>query len=180
MFNKRILIYLLKFIGAFCILFFGTEAIIGLSAPEGHYSGFVAKYLNYIPAFRNILLLSSKYFLDLIGYSAYLSSDIHLSLVDGGRVQLVYSCIGYGVTAFWLAFVFANTGSWKKKLFWMIGGAAVLYIINVIRISLTLLGNSNKWRFPFGWDNHTWFNIAAYGAIFLMIWVYDRGSKRSS
>jgi len=56
----------------------------------------------------------------------------------------------------------------------MLGGTALLYIINVVRISLTLLSNSRKWHFPFGWDNHTWFNIVAYTGIFLMIWVYDR------
>jgi exosortase/archaeosortase family protein len=66
----------------------------------------------------------------------------------------------------------------KKKLAWMLGGTVALYIINVVRISLTLLSNSRKWHFPFGWDNHTWFNIAAYGAIFLMIWFYDKSGRK--
>lgn len=158
-------------------MFFGTEAIIGLSAPVGYHSGFVENYLNFIPHLRNSLLISSKYFLSLIGYEAYQSSPIHLSLVSGGSVQLVYTCLGYGVTSFWIAFIFANNGRWQKKLAWMIGGAVVLYIINVIRIALTLLGNSRKWHFPFGWDNHTWFNIAAYGMIFLMIWFYDKSGR---
>jgi exosortase/archaeosortase family protein len=178
--NKRIVLYLLKFAGAFCICYFGTLAIIGLSAPGGYYSSFVAKYLNFIPAFRDSLLQSSKYFLSLLGYETYQETDIVLRLVGGGRVQLVYSCLGYGVTSFWLAFIFANTGSWKKKAAWMIGGAVVLYIINVIRISLTLLANSQQWRFPFGWDNHTWFNIVAYLGIFIMIWFFDRSIKLRS
>ncbi|MFZ1453881.1 MAG: archaeosortase/exosortase family protein [Ferruginibacter sp.] len=148
-----------------------------MSAPEGRYISFVDKYLNFIPAFRNSLLQSSKFFLQLLGYDAYQNGPIHLSLVGGSSVQLVYSCLGYGVTSFWIAFVFANTGSWKKKLLWMIGGVAVLYIINVIRISLTLLANSKQWRFPFGWDNHTWFNVVAYGVIFLMIYFYDKSGK---
>ncbi len=87
---------------------------------------------------------------------------------------MVYSCIGYGITSFWLAFVFANKGSWKKKLLWMTGGALVLWIINVVRISLVLLANSKQWAIPLGWDHHTWFNIVAYGFIFLMMWVYDK------
>ena len=171
--NKQVLLYLLKFGGLFCLLFYGTEAIIGLSAPEGHYSAFVDHYLNFIPAFRNSLLQSSRFFLSLFGYECYQSSGILLNMVGGSSVQLVYSCLGYGVTSFWIAFVFANNGSWQKKAAWMIGGTALLYIINVVRISLTLLSNSRKWHFPFGWDNHTWFNIVAYAGIFLMIWVYD-------
>jgi exosortase/archaeosortase family protein len=172
--NKRILIYLVKFIGAFCVLYFGTLAIIGLSSPVGYYSSFVDKYLNFIPAFRNSFLQASKYFLSFFGYECYQSSPTQLCMVGGGAVNLVYSCLGYGVISFWIAFVFANTGSIKKKLAWMLGGAAVLYIINVVRISLVLLANGKHWHFPFGWDNHTWFNIVAYAMIFLMIWVYDR------
>lgn len=177
--NKRILIYLVKFAGAFCVLYFGTLAVIGLSAPGGYYSGFVDTYLNFIPAFRNSLLFASKYFLSIFGYECYQSSPTQLLIVGGGGgVNLVYSCLGFGVTSFWLAFVFANTGIWKKKLLWMIGGTAVLYIINVVRISLVLLANGKHWNFPFGLDNHTWFNVVAYGMIFLMMWVYDRRGRK--
>ena len=123
---------------------------------------------------------STKYFLALFGYESYQSLPTQLRMVGGGAVNLVYSCLGYGVTSFWLAFVFANTGSWKKKLLWMLGGAAVLYIINVVRIGLVVLATGKHWHFPFGWNNHTWFNIAAYAMIFLMIWVYDRKATPSA
>ena len=114
----------------------------------------------------------------LFGYETYISSATQLRMVNGGAVNLVYSCIGYGVTSFWLAFVFANKGTWKKKLVWMTGGTLIIWIINVIRISLVLLSNAEHWQFPFGWDNHTWFNIVAYLAIFIMIYFFDRASKK--
>ncbi|MBL7703045.1 MAG: archaeosortase/exosortase family protein [Ferruginibacter sp.] len=172
--------YLLKFAAAFCICYFGTLAIIGLSVPGGYYSGFVDKYLNFIPLLRDSLLNASKYFLSVFGYESYQSGPTQLRMVNGGAVNLVYSCLGYGVTAFWLAFVFANNGGWKKKLAWMLGGTILLYIINVVRISLVLLSNTQGWKFPFGWDNHTWFNIVAYAAIFCMIYLFDRTLKLHS
>lgn len=172
--NKRLLIYLAKFIGAFCVLYFGTLAIIGLSTPENRYSPFVAQYLNFIPPFRSSLMYGTKIFLSIFGYETYMGSEIQIRLVNGGAVNMVYKCLGYGVTSFWLAFVFANTGTWKKKLGWMTGGAVVLWILNVLRISLVLLSVNKNWKFPFGWDHHTWFNIVAYGAIFGMIWIYDK------
>jgi exosortase/archaeosortase family protein len=175
--NKQVLIYLIKFIGAFCFLYYGTLAIIGLSSPGGYYSEFVARYLNFIPAFRNSLLICSEYFLALLGYESYQAKGIQLLLVGGGGVSIVYSCLGYGITSFWLAFVFANYGSWKKKLLWMVGGATALYIINVLRMSLVALASHKRWAYPFGWDHHTWFNIVAYGMIFLMMWVYDKSQK---
>lgn len=90
---------------------------------------------------------------------------------------MVYSCLGYGVTSFWLAFVFANTGSWKKKLLWMLGGALALLVINILRLAFVALASHKGWAYPLGWDHHTWFNIAAYGMIFLMIFFYDRRLK---
>ncbi len=175
--NKRILIYLVKFIGAFCFFYFGTVAIIGLSAPVGYYSAFVDNYLNFIPFFRSTLLNGTKAFVYLFGYESYIPVNTQIRLVGGGGVNLVYTCLGYGVTSFWLAFVFANQGSFIKKLLWMLGGSLLIWIINVLRISMVLLANGKKWNIPFNIDNHTLFNIAAYIAIFSMIYFFDRSSK---
>lgn len=175
--NKRIIIYLVKFIGAFCFFYFGTVAIIGLSAPVGYYSAFVDNYLNFIPFFRSTLLNGTKAFVYLFGYESYIPVNTQIRLVGGGGVNLVYTCLGYGVTSFWLAFVFANQGSFKKKLLWMLGGSLLIWIINVLRISMVLLANGKKWNIPFNIDNHTLFNIAAYIAIFSMIYFFDRSSK---
>lgn len=178
--NKVILIYLLKFIGAFCFLYYTTLAIIGLSAPVGYYSSFVARNLNFIPAFRNSLLSCSEYLLTLMGYDSFQASSTQLRIDGGGGVNIVYSCLGYGITSFWLAFVFANSCSWKIKILWMLSGATLLYIINVFRISLVALASHEHWSYPLGWDHHTWFNIVAYGAIFCMIYFFDRTLKLHS
>lgn len=173
---KSIFIYLAKFLGFFCLLFYGTEAVIGLSSHGNHYSSFVAQYLNFIVPFRTFLLSSSKLFLSIFGYQTYLSGDQTLKMVNGRGVQMVYSCLGYGVLSFWIAFIFANNGSWKKKAAWMAGGVFALCTLNIIRISLLLVAINRDWPIPFGWDHHTWFNIVAYFFIFLLIYFYDRSS----
>lgn len=177
--NKRILVYLAKFIGAFCILYFGTLAVEGLAAPEGkYYSGFIKNYFNYVSWLRSSLTYATKWLLEIFGYSIDIISDTYFRVRNAKGVHMGYDCLGYGVFSFWLAFVFANTGSWKNKLKWMLGGVLLLWFINVLRISLLLVATNKGWVFPFGWDHHTWFNIAAYGAIFSMIWMYDRGNKQ--
>lgn len=176
--NKIIFLYLLKFLGAFCILFYGTEAIIGLSSRENCYNPFVANHLNFIDPFRKTLLLSSKTLLALFHYNTYLQDKYTLKLVDGSGIRMVYSCIGYGVISFWLAFVFANKGTFRKKALWMIGGILLLCVINILRISLLVIATNKGWPIPLGWDHHTWFNIAAYILIFCMIYFYDKSGRK--
>jgi len=175
--NKAVLFYILKFALIFCVLYFGTLAVIGISAPEGYYNPFIAHNLNYIDWLRTSLLLAAKKFLLLLGYKTYIADKYDLYMNSTNGIRIVYSCIGYGVMSFWAAFVIANTSSWIRKLQWLIGGWLVLWIINVLRISLLLIAQHKKWEIPLGLDHHTWFNIAAYFLIFVLIYFYDRSSK---
>jgi exosortase/archaeosortase family protein len=178
MLNKKFIIYVLKFAVAFCVLYFGTLAIIGLAAPDGYYSPFVANYLDYISVFRSLLLHTSKGLLSLFNYDTTFRDKYTLMGYHGG-IRMVYSCIGYGVMSFWAAFIFANKGSWKKKLAWIIGGLFALFCINVLRIILLIVALDKNWPMPLGLDHHTWFNIIAYLLIFLMIYLYDKSTPRT-
>lgn len=97
--------------------------------------------------------------------------------IKGGRAIIIaMSCVGYGVYSFWIAFVAANTGTFWKKMRWIIIGLLILWFINVIRITLFLLSINKGWPMPLGLDHHTWFTIVAYGMIFILIWLYDKKS----
>src|ERR1035437_3397217 len=175
--NKEYIFFIIKFIGIFCILYFGTIAVIGLSVPAGCYSPFIAKHLNYIDWLRTSLLYTSKELLSLIGYKTFLADKYDLIMKNGPGIRMVYSCIGYGVMSFWAAFVLANKGSWIKKIKWLIAGWLVIWVINVLRISILVIAVNKNWQMPLGLDHHTWFNIAAYILIFILIYFYDRSSK---
>ncbi|MEP6584756.1 MAG: hypothetical protein ABJA90_10835, partial [Ginsengibacter sp.] len=94
-------------------------------------------------------------------------------------VFIAMDCVGYGVYSFWTAFVIANSGKFLKKVIWIIGGLLALWLVNVIRISLFLVAINKGWPMPLGIDHHTWFTIAAYLLIFLLIWLYDRSFKQN-
>lgn len=173
--NRTLLLFLIKFIGFFCLLYFGTIAIIGLSTPESYYSPVVANYLDYISWLRSSFLHASKALLSLFNFNTAFKDKYTLVSSHGG-IRMVYTCIGYGVMSFWAAFIFANKGSLQKKIVWIIGGLFVLWLINVLRISLLIVAINKNWAMPLGWDHHTWFNIIAYLFIFLMIYLYDRST----
>lgn len=176
--NNFFLIYVLKFSIAFCIFYFGTVAIIGLSSPEGYYSPFTDHYLNYVNWLRSSLLLSSKQLLLLFNYSTHISDRYNLVLDNGVGIRMVYSCLGYGIMSFWGAFIIANKGTLKRKIFWICLGWLAIWSINVMRVSLLLIAVNKSWQSPFGIDHHTWFNIAAYSLILLLIYLYHKSSMR--
>lgn len=179
MFKNALIRYLLTFTLCFCVLYYGTKAMVGLTAPGGgFYWEFADKYLNYVAWLRSLLMQTSSLVLEMAGYDIYMK-DIYTIRMQGGKgVHIVYSCLGYGVMSFWIAFVFANTGTFLKKSFWIMVGLFIIFSVNVGRVCLMLVAVNKKWKTPLGFDNHTWFNIAAYTAIFIMMWLFDKSRTK--
>lgn len=171
--------YLFKFIIAFCIFYFGTIAIIGLAAPGGYYIPFIDHYFNYVSWLRSSLLYGAKTILSIAGFKTYVWDIYNLRVQNGRGVHIGFDCLGYGVFSFWIAFIIANKRGWIKKTKWIAGGFFLIWMINISRISFLLIAINKHWSMPLGLDHHTWFNIAAYGCIFIMIYFFDRLDKQT-
>ena len=176
--KNDLLIYLVKFLVSFAVLYLGTKAIIGLTVPGGYYNEWVARYFDYPSLLRSSLLNGSKLLVGAFGFDTFLRDAYHVAIKNRRGVHLVYSCLGYGLMSFWIAFIFANRGSFVKKATWMLGGAFVIWLINVIRISLVLVATNQQWKVRLSLDNHTAFNIVVYIAIFFMIWMFMRSEDK--
>jgi exosortase/archaeosortase family protein len=173
-YNRNFLTYLLKFLVTFCVLYYGTIGWIGITAPGGYYSPFADQYLNYVAALRWLLLHGAKLLLEALGYSIYLKDVYTIRMQQGFGVHVGYDCIGYGVMIFWIAFIAANKGSFRRKIKWTGGGLLVIWLVNVLRIALMVIAVNHHWPSVLNMDNHTWFNIAAYAVIFIMIYFFNR------
>ncbi len=178
--DKNFKFFVIKFLLLFAILYFGTLAVIGLAAPDGYYSPFVAKYLDHVSLITNLLLYGTKGLLSIFGIETYFAPNFVIRIVNGTGVQIAYDCVGYGVMSFWIAFVVASSASLRKKAFWVIFGLGLLCFINICRISLLIVAYNRHWGMPLSIDHHTWFNIVAYIAIFSMIYFFDRSGKKVS
>jgi exosortase/archaeosortase family protein len=95
-------------------------------------------------------------------------------MVNGRGIKIVYSCVGYGIMSFWIAFVVASAATFKKKAFWLIFGLLFIWLLNITRMSLLLVATNKGWKMPLGLDHHTWFNIFAYLFIFIFIYLFSR------
>lgn len=175
--DKNLWIYFLKFAGVFCILYFGTLAVIGISAPGGIYSPFVARYFDYVSWIKISLIRATGFILSLFGIHTHTEPGFLIRINDGRGVIIAMDCVGYGVYSFWSAFVAANKGKILKKILWIVFGVLALWLINVIRITLFLVAINKGWPMPLGIGHHTWFSIVAYLMIFILIWLFDKSSR---
>ena len=175
--DKKFTGFVLKFLILFCVFYFGTELVIGLAAPGGMYSSLVDKFFDYVSGISNTLVYGTRWFMEILGYETYTLPNFIVRITGGSGVRIAYGCVGYGVMAFWLAYVLAAKGNWKFKLGWTLLGWFSLWMINVLRIGLLLLAYNKGWGMPLGIDHHTWFNIVAYSAIFYMIYRFEKKPK---
>ena len=170
--------FLVIFTAVFLICYFGALFITGLSVAGGLYSPFIDKYFDATAWLRSSLIISSKAFLSWIGTETYRKDEYVLRATTGRGIRIVYSCLGYGIMSFWAAYVAATAARMRTKMLWLFGGLFLIWLINVLRLSMVLQGAVKGWRFPFGWDHHTWFNIITYMAVFMMMYLFERNYKR--
>ena len=179
-FDKKFLLFIGKLLGTFILLYYGTIAIIGIAAPGGLYSSFVEQYLDYVSWIKRSLMAGTSWLVGLFGYDTITEPGFLVRITGKRGVIIAMDCVGYGVYSFWIAYVVDNTMALKKKLLWMIGGVLALWAINVIRISMFLIAINKNSTMPFRIDHHTWFNIVAYGFIFMMIYFFNQQLNKAS
>jgi exosortase/archaeosortase family protein len=176
--NISFIKYAVKLLVLYLVLDYGTHFFIGITAPGGYYVEWLDKYFNYVNWLRSFLLNSAKYLMGLFGYDAYLASPILIRIKHGAGVQLVYSCLGYGVLSFWIAFVVVNKAKLLFKIKWLVGGLAIILLSNILRICILLIALQKKMYKPFSIDHHTFYNIVAYLIVIAMMFLYLKQLKK--
>ena len=170
--------FIVKLLAFFTIFYFGTEFWIGITAKGGLYSSFCDNYLNYIKWLRLLILKGASLICLLFGYKTIVIDTISLKIIGGLQVNMVYSCIGYGLLSCWAAFIIAYPSKRKRKLIWLFGGLVTICFANIIRVaSLLILVNKTKdvTRFT---NHHEIFNAVAYSIIILLLYFYTKkGAK---
>lgn len=170
--------FILKFLFFVIVIHYLNELVIGLAAPGGLYLPFVEQHLNYIAVWRTALLKVSSALLHLFHYDHHLLLPYRIqSASTGHTVTMVYSCIGYGVTGVWIAFVLAFRMKIISKLIWAIAGSAFLFLLNCVRINAILVLGKPTESFNNIIDHHDLFNLFAYAFIFGMMYLLIKKSK---
>lgn len=173
--------FIIKLLLLFALFYVGSIGLIGITSPGGSgYSRFIDQHLNLIAWLRAAILHAANLVSNLLGTDSFVKEPFFLvSGSSGRRVQMVYSCIGYGIMSFWAAFVLAHAGAFKKKIIWLLAGLLIIFIINSCRVGIILVAIENNWNINRFADHHTTFNIVSYIFIFILIYFFTKSSKNT-
>ena len=150
--------YIVRFLLLFSLLYYGSYAVIGVSAPGGkYYSEVVSRYADYPAWLRTGLLHTSAFVLRMAGHEPKVEAPYKVRISNGRGVKLVYSCLGIGLLSFWMAGIF---------------------LVNVGRLVMLVLSANGYWTWKTDTDHHTLFNIACYLLILSMMLLFDRTEHR--
>lgn len=177
--KQTFLRFVLVFAFVFFICYYGALFITGLAIQGGMYSPIVEKYFNLAAWLRTSLIIGTKLFVSFFNIETVRTDEYVLRIPNANGIRIVYSCLGFGVMAFWTAYIVATAAKMLQKIRWLFIGLLLIWIINVVRISMVLVAGYKGWKFPLGFDHHTWFNIIAYLAIFLMMFLFENNIKKS-
>jgi exosortase/archaeosortase family protein len=162
--------YLARFTVLLVVLYYFNYFYVALVDKKGLlYSALLDDHLNYVACVRKSLLYTSNAINHLIGINSFVVRPDQIKTVNGSYVEILYACLGLGISSFWLAFVIADKNSLKRKIAWSLGGLICLWFINVWRITVLLIAH----------EHHTQFNLVAYLMIVLMAWLYLKSNKKS-
>lgn len=159
--------FLLKFVILCFVFYYFNLFYIAITNDTGDlYSEFLEKYFNYIKWLRELLIFFSSLIINAFGYDT-INLPFHIKIVNGVRVGVGYSCLGYGLFSVWSALIISYPFRKIKRWKYILLGFISIFILNIFRIALvgvayTKYGNLNI-------DHHFIFNVITYLFIFLMI-----------
>lgn len=91
---------------------------------------------------------------------------------------MVYSCLGYGVMSFWIAFVLATEKIEKVVKFkWLLGGLMIIIVSNIARVVILLIAINKKWTKPVNIEHHTFYNYIVYLIVISMMLLFLKKRK---
>ena len=176
LFKNEGFLFIVKFLCLFTLFYYFNLFFISITSKNSNaFYIFLKQNLDYIDWLRYSILHSSEAFCRLIGVKCHVENVFIIKLNEINRgLRMVYQCVGYGIMSFWAAFVIANKATIYKKVFWLVSGWGVIWIVNCLRVTVLLIALRDNWPLNKYIDHHTFFNIVAYGFIFLLMYIFIR------
>lgn len=149
-------------------------------------------YLNYFNAPRyypdyltHLVALQSEAVVGAMGYeveikSGYPEATMHLLVNDKFVARIIEGCNAASIIILFVSFMLAFFGRFKPTLLYILAGAVIIYVTNILRIGLMAIGIYEYPQYAHFLHSIA-FPLVIYGAVFLLwvLWIiiYSKHKK---
>lgn len=170
-------LFALKLLLLYYAFYYAIVLYIGLCAPGGLYIPFLEQHLNFIAAYRHLLIAGSDFIAQPFNLKT-LQSDTQFLIVGRGVINIVYNCLGYGILSFLAAFsVLMPQKTLKNRLLFFSSNFLLVTFLNMLRIFLVAYYAYIAKTMAV--DHHLIFNSIVYLILFISIFWWSKRSEQS-
>lgn len=164
---KSVLRFTLIFLGSYFIFSLFYNIYLDLSQNGKYYPDF----------FTHLVALQSKTLIESLGYTAQIiphpnEPSMKLFLNNYFLVRIVEGCNSISIIILFISFVLSFFSNYRNTLLYILGGAVIVYSMNVIRIAILSIG---IYEYPAHAEflHSIVFPLIIYGTVFILwiIWV---------
>jgi exosortase/archaeosortase family protein len=162
---KSINIFLVKIFGFFFIWLISDNWLTHVWIPFNY----LWTYFYHI--LLEILNSSSALGLEILGYEV-VNNYRSVAILGSYGVVIGNHCVGFGLTFAFVALIISYPGPWRKKLWFVPLGVALIMLSNIIRVMTLAISTYNKGGFV-DLNQHDFFNYVIYALIFVLwvVWI---------
>lgn len=169
---KSVIRFILTFIGSYLVLFFAYQMYLKYASSTQYYPDIAT----------HLVALQSESVIHSFGYDVTIEPNKRepaMNIVQSGRViaRVVEGCNAISVMLLFVAFILAFFNGKKKTFLFILGGLALIYGMNVLRIALLTVGII---KYPEYTElmHGTIFPAVIYGTVFLLWLGWINGYKK--
>lgn len=173
---KSVLLFILTFLGSYLVFSLIYNIYLELSGFGSYYPDFLT----------HLVAVQTQAVIETLGYPAHIvphrgEDSIMLFINDLLLARVVEGCNSISVIILFLSFILSFFSDLKSTLLFIIAGAVIIYVMNIIRIALLTIG---IYEYPgYAEFMHSiLFPLIIYGTVFVLwiIWVRIYSKKTAN
>jgi exosortase/archaeosortase family protein len=167
-----ILLFVIKVLGLFAILFFLKFVHRSVIAPD---SGFIyasaIRDINIYSVCADFLIYPSQLIINFLGFKTIISERV-ISIVGARGIIIHGPCLGFNIFGAFIILILAypSVRSWKVKGLFIMIGLLVIQFLNILRVTALLIKNRYEYELPV--NHHDLFNIIIYSFVFFAFYMW--------
>ena len=159
--------FIFTFLGTYLLLAFLYNLYLQYFTSDTYYPDYIT----------HLVALQSEAVVSALGYdskviSGFPEATMHLMVNEKFVARIIEGCNAVSIIILFVSFMLAFFGKWKTTLIFILAGAVLIYVTNILRIALMAVGIYELPRYAH-FLHTVMFPLIIYGAVFILwvIWI---------